>query len=118
MATGIGRRQERSQIFEVFEMRTLKGTFLLDLFKSKFRNIHQSHFRRINLIFIHLKSIAEYSQTSPLEKLNTNLYKGWGREFQSLGNNSYVLTILLNPAKQSKQAKQASKQANQQIGLG
>jgi hypothetical protein len=25
---------------------------------------------------------------------------------------------LLNPAKQSKQAKQASKQANQQIGLG
>jgi hypothetical protein len=26
--------------------------------------------------------------------------------------------LLLNPAKQSKQAKQASKQANQQIGLG
>jgi hypothetical protein len=28
------------------------------------------------------------------------------------------LEQLLNPAKQSKQAKQASKQANQQIGLG
>jgi hypothetical protein len=28
------------------------------------------------------------------------------------------MKILLNPAKQSKQAKQASKQANQQIGLG
>jgi hypothetical protein len=28
------------------------------------------------------------------------------------------LAVLLNPAKQSKQAKQASKQANQQIGLG
>jgi hypothetical protein len=28
------------------------------------------------------------------------------------------IDVLLNPAKQSKQAKQASKQANQQIGLG
>jgi hypothetical protein len=29
-----------------------------------------------------------------------------------------IAMLLLNPAKQSKQAKQASKQANQQIGLG
>jgi hypothetical protein len=35
-----------------------------------------------------------------------------------LGARSPKCPELLNPAKQSKQAKQTSKQANQQIGLG
>jgi hypothetical protein len=33
------------------------------------RNVHQSHFRKINLIFSYLKSIAEYLQNFSIGKV-------------------------------------------------
>jgi hypothetical protein len=94
---------------------TLHRHFLNLVNYPQLLSLHQSLFHS-SFYTYHLSRFTLYTITQP-ESLITFSLITFSLITHHFSRTLYTL-LLLNPAKQSKQAKQASKQANQQIGLG